>query len=73
MKVTIEYCTSWNYEPRAAGQAAEIISAFGPQTEVDLIPGSGGVYIVCVDDKQIFSKKEVNRFPDVGEILSLLK
>jgi predicted Rdx family selenoprotein len=40
---------------------------------VDLIPGSGGVYIVCADDKQIFSKKELDRFPDDGEILSLLK
>jgi selT/selW/selH-like putative selenoprotein len=39
---------------------------------VELIPGSGGVYIVCVDGKQIFSKKEVSRFPDEGEIVGLL-
>jgi len=41
--------------------------------DVELIPGSGGVYVVCVDGKQIFSKKEVSRFPDEGEILGLLK
>jgi len=46
---------------------------FGPQIKVKLIPGSGGVFIVCVDDKQIFSKKEVSRFPDEGEIVGLIK
>jgi len=47
-------------------------NAFGSQIEVQLIPGSGGVYTICVDGRQIFSKKEVNRFPDEGEIIKLL-
>jgi selenoprotein W-related protein len=46
--------------------------AFANRVEVELIPGSGGVYRICADDKQIFSKKEVNRFPDEGEVLRLL-
>jgi selT/selW/selH-like putative selenoprotein len=53
--------------------AAEITSAFGSDVEVEFIPGSGGVYTVCVDGKQIFSKEDLNRFPDDGEILNLLK
>ena len=73
MKVTIEYCTAWNYKPRASSLEDELKNAFGSQVEVELIPGAGGVYTVCVDGKQIFAKKEVNRFPDEGEILSLLK
>jgi selenoprotein W-related protein len=50
-----------------------LIKEFGPQIKVELIPGSGGVYTVCVDGKQIFSKKELNRFPDEGEIVGLIK
>jgi selT/selW/selH-like putative selenoprotein len=51
----------------------ELIKEFGPQTRVELIPGSAGVYIVCVDDQQIFSKKELNRFPNDGEIVGLIR
>ena len=46
---------------------------FGPGIEVELIPGSGGVYTVCADGRQVFAKKEVNRFPDEGEIIHLLQ
>lgn len=48
-------------------------NAFGESLEVTLIPGSGGVFTVCTDGKQIFAKKEVNRFPEEGEILGLLR
>ncbi|MCW5214851.1 Rdx family protein, partial [Desulfobulbus sp. US5] len=40
--------------------------------EVELIPGSGGVFTVCADGKQVFSKHETGRFPDNGEIVGLL-
>lgn len=37
--------------------------------------GSGGDFIVEVDDKVIFSKNDlpISRFPDAGEILKLLQ
>jgi len=37
-----------------------------------LIPGHGGVFDVTVDGKLIYSKKAVGRFPQPGEVLSLL-
>jgi selenoprotein W-related protein len=40
--------------------------------EVQLIPGSGGVFTVCADGKQIFSKHETGRFPNDEEIAGLL-
>jgi len=40
--------------------------------EVELIPSTGGVFEVTVDGKKIFSKKEINRFPEEGEIAGLL-
>jgi selT/selW/selH-like putative selenoprotein len=36
--------------------------------EAKLVPGIGGVFDVVVDGKVVFSKAEVGRFPDPGEI-----
>jgi selT/selW/selH-like putative selenoprotein len=40
---------------------------------VTLIPSSGGVFEVRRGDDLIFSKRGHGRFPDDGEVLSLLK
>ncbi len=42
--------------------------------EVELELGSGGNFIVEVDGKVIFSKRDLDpeRFPNTGEILSLI-
>jgi predicted Rdx family selenoprotein len=41
--------------------------------EAELIRGGGGVYDVVVDGKKIFSKDQVGRFPDPGEIVGAIK
>jgi selT/selW/selH-like putative selenoprotein len=41
--------------------------------DVELIASEGGVYEVVVDGNHIFSKKMLSRFPDDGEIVSLIK
>lgn len=38
-----------------------------------MIASSGGVYEVSVDGKKIFSKKALNRFPEDGEIMELVR
>lgn len=48
------------------------------EAEVFLIPKRGGFFDIIVDDKPIFSKTEkvgttTERFPEVGEIVSLMK
>jgi selT/selW/selH-like putative selenoprotein len=40
---------------------------------VELIRGSGGVYDVTVDGKLVFSKHGSGRFPEEGEIVSLIE
>jgi selenoprotein W-related protein len=40
--------------------------------DIELIASSGGVYEVTVDGKNIFSKKQLSRFPDDGEIVALI-
>ncbi|MBT8362205.1 MAG: Rdx family protein [Deltaproteobacteria bacterium] len=41
-------------------------------TSVELIGSSGGVFEVVVDGKQLFSKKKLGRFPEIGEIVHLI-
>ena len=40
--------------------------------QVKLIRGKGGVFEVSVDNKLLFSKKSLNRFPNDGEVESLI-
>lgn len=44
---------------------------FGVQAK--LVGGRGGVFDVDVDGKRVFSKKELSRFPEDGEVAGLLK
>lgn len=71
MKISIEYCSMWNYLPRASSLEVELKKNF-PQVDVSLISSGGGVFEICLDDNLIFSKKSLNRFPDDGEIKDLI-
>jgi len=41
--------------------------------EFKLIPSSGGVFEVKFEDKLLFSKKELGRFPELDELIELVK
>ena len=66
MDFQIEYCVVWNYYPKAASLADYIKKEYGVETK--LIESSGGVFEVTVNSQLIFSKKQLDRFPDHGEI-----
>ena len=72
MRITIEYCQRWNYKPRASRLEDELKQKFGADIRVELIAGSGGVFEVTVDGNLVFSKSQLGRFPDEGEIVKLL-
>ncbi len=50
--------------------AAEIKKELGIESQ--LVQGGGGIFDVTVDNKRIFSKKEVGRFPEEKEIVDQL-
>jgi phosphofructokinase-like protein len=72
MKIGIAYCVVWNYEPRAAGLAAELRKEY-PEAEVKLIKSSGGIFDVTLDGQLLFSKKKVGRHVLPGEVLRLIR
>ena len=71
MEISIEYCTKWNYEPRASSLGEELKKDLG--AEIGLIASSDGVFEVVVDGELLFSKKKLKRFPEDGEIEQLIK
>ena len=71
MKLSIEYCSAWNYFPQASSLESEIKQKF-PFSEITLIPSGGGVFEIVLDGQLIFSKKALNRFPEKGEIIKKL-
>jgi len=39
----------------------------------ELVQGRGGVFEVTVDGVKVFSKKELGRFPEDGEVLASIR
>ena len=72
MKVSIEYCSMWNYLPRASSLEAELKSKF-EDIEIKLISSGGGVFEVSLNSDLIFWKKGLNRFPEDGEVEKLIR
>jgi len=68
MKISIEYCMEWNYEPRARSLREDLIEEFKGRFDefsVEPIQSSGGVFEVMVNNNlEVFSKKRVGRFPN---------
>jgi selT/selW/selH-like putative selenoprotein len=53
--------------------AEEILKAKGETVgDLRLIPSSGGVFEVIVNGRNIFSKKELGRHAEPGEVLAAL-
>ena len=71
MKISIEYCMQWNYEPKALSLRDKIKSKYGVDSK--LISSGGGVFEVMLNNSLIFSKKELGRFPNENEVEELLE
>ena len=59
---------------RAAWMAQELLTTFESELgEVALVPGTGGIFEVRVDEETIWSRKERGRFPDIKELKQLVR
>ena len=67
MKINIEYCVIWDYEPRARSLREDLIKTFKDEfnvLDIQLIEGDRGVFEVSVNKGlKVFSKKKTGRFP----------
>lgn len=68
-RVSIRYCTQCRWLLRAAWLAQELLSTFIDELgEVALIPGTGGVFEIHVDERLVWSRKAEGRFPEAAEL-----
>ncbi len=64
--VTITYCTQCNWLLRASWMASELLQTFSTELGgVTLVPGTGGVFTIAVDEQLIWERKRDGGFPDV--------
>ena len=71
MNISITYCTSWGYLNHALSLRNSIINKFG--FDVELIKGTGGIFEITLNNSLVFSKKDLGRFPEDGEIEDLIE
>lgn len=68
-RVEIMYCTQCRWLLRTAWLAQELLTTFEAELgEVALIPGSGGIFEIRVEDQLIWSHRSEGRFPEAKEI-----
>ena len=74
MEIKLEFCVVWNYTPRAVGTIEDVLEIYGNKvTSIELIPSGGGVFEFQLNEKLLFSKKELGRHSEDGEILKLIE
>lgn len=53
---------------------ADILDEFQAAIEsIELVPSTGGVFEVSIDDELIFSKKKLERHAEPGEIIDIFR
>lgn len=72
--VTIEYCASCGYAPRALGLIDELLAEFEDRiSEVRLVPSSGGAFEVSLGDELLASKKDTGSLPENDTVIRALR
>ena len=68
-RVEVAYCTQCKWLLRAGWVAQELLNTFSDVLgEVALIPGSGGIFEVRVEDDLVWSRERDGGFPQIKEL-----
>lgn len=72
--LTITYCTQCNWLLRSAWMAQEVLSTFSLEMgQVRLIPGTGGIFEIYLDDQLVWERKRDGGFPDVKQLKQMVR
>ena len=72
--IVIEYCTQCRWLLRAAWMAQELLTTFESDLHtVSLQPGSGGVFVVRLNNAILFDRKMHGRFPESKELKQAIR
>ncbi len=73
-RIAITYCTQCQWLLRAAWMAQELLQTFGPDLgEVALVPGTGGIFIITLNEEVIWDRKVQEGFPEAKVLKQLVR
>ena len=73
-RLEITYCTQCRWLLRAGWTAQELLTTFPADLgEVALVPGTGGVFIVRLDDDVLWDRRENGGFPELSRLKQLVR
>ena len=73
-RLAITYCTQCNWLLRSAWMAQEVLSTFSLEMgAVTLVPGTGGIFEISLDDELIWERKRDGGFPDVKQLKQMVR
>jgi selenoprotein W-related protein len=73
-RLEITYCTQCRWLLRAGWTAQELLTTFPADLgEVALVPGTGGVFTVRLDDDVLWNRKVEGGFPDLSRLKQLVR
>ncbi len=74
LRLSITYCTQCNWLLRSAWMAQEVLSTFGTEMgEVILVPGTGGIFEIRLDEAVIWERKRDGGFPDIKVLKQMVR
>ena len=69
----IEFCVPCDFRSQALGLAKEAVDQWGDRlSEIRLVPSTGGRFEVTLDGELVFSKAELDRHAEPGEVSNLI-
>ena len=71
MTIELVYCAAWNYTNRAVSLTEQILGEREIEyfiSEWKLVPATGGKFEVTVNGEVVFSKKQLGRHAEEGEV-----
>lgn len=67
--IEIHYCIQCRWILRAAWMAQELLQTFESDiARVSLVPGSGGIFDITLNNQLIYSRKQEGQFPELKVI-----
>jgi len=73
-RVSIRYCSQCRFVLCATWLSQELLFTFGQELgELALVPDTGGVFRVYLNEELLFCRKEQGRFPESKELKQLIR
>ena len=73
-RLEIQYCTQCRWLLRASWLAQELLTTFHAELgEVALVPGTGGIFEVRLDDQVLWSRAAEGRHVELKELKQLVR